>query len=63
MRGGSGSPLADRQSITSDPESDDVTKYRIIAKSENELDEARFNDLNAGLKEEDVDLEHFDRNS
>ena len=41
----------------------DCTVACIIAKSENELDEARFNDLDAGLKEEDVDLEHFDRNS
>ncbi len=41
----------------------DCTVACIIAKSENELDVARFNDLDAGLKEEDVDLEHFDRNS
>ncbi|MBD3584800.1 dicarboxylate/amino acid:cation symporter [Salinimonas sp. HHU 13199] len=41
----------------------DCTVACIIAKSENELDETRFNDLDAGLKEEDVDLEHFDRNS
>ena len=30
MTGGSGSPLADKQSITKDPESDEDTKYRII---------------------------------
>ncbi|WP_018981452.1 dicarboxylate/amino acid:cation symporter [Salinimonas chungwhensis] len=41
----------------------DCTVACIIAKSENELDEAKFNDLNAGLEEEEVDLEHFDKNS
>ncbi|MEW9798676.1 dicarboxylate/amino acid:cation symporter [Alteromonas sp. CYL-A6] len=35
----------------------------VIAKSEGELDEAVFNDLDAGDKEEDVDFEHFDRNA
>lgn len=40
----------------------DCTVACIIAKSENELDEARYNDMNAGREEEDVDLEHFDRN-
>ena len=41
----------------------DCTVACIIAKSENELDATRFNDKKAGLKEEDVDLEHFDKNS
>ncbi|AXR06279.1 dicarboxylate/amino acid:cation symporter [Salinimonas sediminis] len=41
----------------------DCTVACIIAKSENELDEACFNDINAGRREEDIDLEHFDRNS
>ena len=33
--GGSGIPFAERQSITSDPESDEVTKYNMIASKEN----------------------------
>lgn len=41
----------------------DCTVACIIAKSENELDEARFNNKNAGLKEENVDLKHFKENS
>ena len=32
MAGGSGSPLDDKQSMTSDPESEEVTKYNTIAK-------------------------------
>ncbi|QPG04481.1 dicarboxylate/amino acid:cation symporter [Salinimonas marina] len=41
----------------------DCTVACIIAKSENELDATRFNNKKAGLKEEEVDLEHFDKNS
>ena len=33
--GGSGSPLELRQSMTREPESDDVTKYRMMANREN----------------------------
>ena len=40
----------------------DCTVSCIIAKSEGELDEAVFNDPNAGIKEETVDFEHFDHN-
>lgn len=35
----------------------------VVAKSEGELDEDVFNDPNAGESEEDVDFEHFDRNT
>ncbi len=41
----------------------DCTVACIVAKSEGELDEAVFNDPEAGLAEEEVDLKHFDRNS
>jgi Na+/H+-dicarboxylate symporter len=34
----------------------------IVGKSENELDIEVFNDPNAGLKDEEVDFEHLDRN-
>jgi Na+/H+-dicarboxylate symporter len=34
----------------------------IVAKSEGELDESVFNDPKAGLKEEDVDFQHFEKN-
>ncbi|MEC7469116.1 MAG: dicarboxylate/amino acid:cation symporter, partial [Pseudomonadota bacterium] len=40
----------------------DCTVACIIAKSEGELDQAVFDDPNAGSKQEDVDFEHFDRN-
>ena len=33
--GGSGTPFAERQSITRDPESDEVTKYKMMATKEN----------------------------
>ncbi len=35
----------------------------VVAKSENELDEAVYYDADAGEKEENIDLQHFDRNS
>jgi Na+/H+-dicarboxylate symporter len=35
----------------------------IVGKSENELDVEVFNDLNAGVKEEEVDFKHLDQNS
>jgi Na+/H+-dicarboxylate symporter len=35
----------------------------IVAKSEGDLDEKVFNDPKAGLKEEDVDFEHFEKNT
>ena len=35
----------------------------VVAKSEGELDEAVFNDPDAGTKEENIDFEHFDKNS
>ncbi|MCP5012755.1 MAG: dicarboxylate/amino acid:cation symporter, partial [Aestuariibacter sp.] len=41
----------------------DCTVACIIAKSEGELDQAVFDDPNAGSKQEDVDFEHFDRNA
>ena len=41
----------------------DCTVACIIAKSEGELDQAVFDDPNAGSKQEDVDFEHFDRNT
>jgi Na+/H+-dicarboxylate symporter len=41
----------------------DCTVACIIAKSEGELDQAKFDDPDAGVKEEDVDFEHFDRNA
>ncbi|NVK55387.1 MAG: dicarboxylate/amino acid:cation symporter [Alteromonadaceae bacterium] len=41
----------------------DCTVATIIAKSEGELDEAMFNDPNAGAKQEEVDFENFSRNS
>jgi Na+/H+-dicarboxylate symporter len=34
----------------------------IVAKSEGALDESVYNDPKAGLKQEDVDFEHFERN-
>jgi Na+/H+-dicarboxylate symporter len=41
----------------------DCTVSCIVAKSEGDLDEAIYNDINAGIKEEDIDFEHLDRNS
>ena len=41
----------------------DCTVACIIAKSEGELDQAKFDNPDAGVKEEDVDFEHFDRNT
>ena len=41
----------------------DCTVACIVGKSEGELDEKRFYDLEAGGKEEDVDFEHFDKNA
>ncbi len=41
----------------------DCTVACIVGKSEGELDETVYNDPEAGLAEEDVDLKHFDRNS
>jgi Na+/H+-dicarboxylate symporter len=35
----------------------------IVGKSENELDMEVFNDLDAGIKSEEVDFKHFDKNS
>ena len=35
----------------------------VVAKSEGELDEAVYNDPDAGIKEETVDFEHFDKNA
>jgi Na+/H+-dicarboxylate symporter len=35
----------------------------IVGKSENELDIEVYNDPNAGIKSEEVDFEHFDKNS
>ncbi|MDC8831287.1 dicarboxylate/amino acid:cation symporter [Alteromonas gilva] len=41
----------------------DCTVATIIAKSEGELDEAVFNDPDAGVKQEDVDFDNFKHNS
>jgi Na+/H+-dicarboxylate symporter len=35
----------------------------IVGKSENELDIEVYNDPNAGIKSEEIDFEHFDKNS
>ena len=35
----------------------------LLAKSENELDLEVYNDPDAGIKDEEVDFEHLDRNS
>ena len=40
----------------------DCTVATIIAKTEGELDEAVFNDPDAGHQQEEVDFEHFDKN-
>ncbi|WP_099035888.1 dicarboxylate/amino acid:cation symporter [Lacimicrobium alkaliphilum] len=40
----------------------DCTVATIVAKSEGELDEARYNDPDAGSREEDVDFEDFEKN-
>ena len=40
----------------------DCTVACIVGKSEGELDEARFYDVDAGEKEEEVDFEHFEKN-
>jgi Na+/H+-dicarboxylate symporter len=40
----------------------DCTVATIIAKTEGELDEAVFNDPDAGHQQEDIDFEHFDKN-
>ena len=41
----------------------DCTVACIVSKSEGELDEARFNDIDAGELEEEVDFEHFKENA
>lgn len=35
----------------------------VVAKSEGALDESIYNDPKAGLKQEDVDFEHFEKNT
>ncbi|MCW8108728.1 dicarboxylate/amino acid:cation symporter [Alteromonas ponticola] len=41
----------------------DCTVACIVGKSEGEIDEAVYNDPDAGIREEEVDLKHFDQNS
>ena len=41
----------------------DCTVACIVGKSEGELDVSRFNNLDAGEKEEEVDFEHFEKNN